>query len=63
VNRDIAVKCQLSPEEYIALVHMADDSGLSHSAFIRQLIKRETANHAVRVLAMHAADSPRNGQD
>jgi hypothetical protein len=63
VNRDIAVKCQLSPEEYIALVHMADDSGLSQSAFIRQLIKRETANHAVRVLAMREIDSTKTAQD
>jgi hypothetical protein len=63
VNRDIVVKCNLNAEEYVGLAHIADEAGLSQSAMVRQLIKREIASHATRVLAMHAADSPRNGQD
>lgn len=63
LNRDIVVKVMLSAEEYVGLAHVADDAGLSHSAMVRQLIKREITSHAVRVLAQQAAESTKPGQD
>jgi hypothetical protein len=63
VNRDIPVKTFLAPEEFVAMVHAADDAGLSQSAYVRTLIKREIVSHAMRVLALQQTDSTRPGQD
>jgi hypothetical protein len=63
VNRDIPVKTFLAPEEFVAMVHAADEAGLSQSAFVRTLIKREIASHAMRVLALQQADSTAAAQD
>lgn len=63
VNRDIVVKCSLNAEEYVGLAHVADDAGLSQSAMIRNLIKREIASHAVRLHAQASDDRPDKGQE
>jgi hypothetical protein len=63
MNRDIVVKCNLTPEEYVGLDRIADESGLSHSAMIRQLIKRQIRAHAVSVLAAERGDSTETVQE
>lgn len=63
MNRDIPVKVMLAPEEFLSMVHAADDAGLSQSAFIRNLIKREVAAHAMRVAQLQALDSAKSAQD
>jgi hypothetical protein len=63
VTRDIAVKVLLSAEEYVGLERLADDAGLSHSAVIRQLLKRAIAAHVHSVLAAQAPASAGTAQD
>ncbi len=58
MNRDIIVKCSLSAEEYVGLAHLADDAGVSQSAMIRNLIKREIVAHAVKLHALSRDDRP-----
>jgi len=63
VTRDIAVKVMLDATEFLAMVHAADDAGLSQSAYIRSLIKVAIASHAMRIVQMQALDSAKQAQD
>lgn len=52
-EHNIRVVSLLNGDEYLAMQHMADSDGLSDSAFIRHLIKREAKRRAMeRVSAM-----------
>jgi hypothetical protein len=53
----------LDATEFLAMVHAADDAGLSQSAFIRSLIKREVASHAMRIVQLQALGSAGSAQD
>lgn len=63
MNRDIIVKCSLSAEEYVGLAHLADDAGVSQSAMIRNLIKREIVTHAIKLHAQAGDDRPEMGPE
>lgn len=63
MTRDIPVKVMLDATEFLAMVHAADDAGLSQSAFIRSLIKREVASHAMRIVQLQALGSAGSAQD
>lgn len=63
MKHDIVVKVNLNAEEYVGLSSIADDTGLSMSAIVRQLIKREIAAHATRILALYSDESTKAGQD
>lgn len=44
--RDIRLTVLLSPEEYVALDALAEETGDSHSGLMRRLLKRELRTHA-----------------
>ena len=45
MTRDIRVPVLLSAEEYLALKHIAEETGRSQSGVFRYLLKRELRNH------------------
>lgn len=50
-KHDIRVVVLVTADEYIATQSMADDDGLSDSAFIRYLIKQEAKKRAIAKLS------------
>ena len=48
--RDIRVQVLLSPEEYLALEHLADEEGDSHSGMLRRLFLRHARQRAQRTV-------------
>ena len=53
-QHDIRVVTLLTGDEYLAMQAMADSDGLSDSAFIRHLVKREARNRAVEKVSERA---------
>ena len=53
----------LGAEEYVALQTLADEAGLSQSALLRMLLRREIQSHAERILRAQLAASPAEAQD
>ena len=53
-QHDIRVVTLLTGDEYLAMQAMADSDGLSDSAFIRHLVKREARNRAVEQVSERA---------
>lgn len=45
--RDIRVQVLFSPEEYLALEHLANEDGDSHSGLLRRLFLRHARQRAV----------------
>ena len=57
-EHNIRVVTLLNGDEYLAMQHMADSDGLSDSAFIRHLIKREAQSRVMAQLsAKQTADT------
>lgn len=54
-DHNIRVVSLLTGDEYLAMQHMADSDGLSDSAFIRCLIKREAQRRAMAKLSDNQA--------
>ena len=61
-NHTIRVVSLLNGDEYLNLRNMADEDGLSDSAFMRRLIKLEARRRAVAQLSdesrLHDAEEP-----
>ena len=53
-DHSIRVVTLLAGDEYLAMQAMADSDGLSDSAFIRHLVKREARNRAVEQVSERA---------
>lgn len=53
-QHDIRVVALLTADEYMAMQSMADEDGLSDSAFIRWLLKREARARAVAQVSERA---------
>ena len=53
-DHSIRVVTLLAGDEYMAMQAMADSDGLSDSAFIRHLVKREARNQAVEQVSERA---------
>ena len=53
-DHSIRVVTLLTGDEYLAMQAMADSDGLSDSAFIRHLVKREARNRAVEQVSERA---------
>lgn len=58
--RDVRVQVLLTAEEYIALSHMADEDGDSHSGMLRRLFRKECRRRAADLsLAEQGSDETR----
>lgn len=53
-DHNIRVVSLLAGEEYLALKHMADEDGLSDSAFIRRLLRLEANKRALEKVSSGA---------
>lgn len=62
-EKDICVKVYLNGSDWIGLRDLAENHGLSQSAFIRQMIRHAVEHHARRQFAAERRADDRTGSD